>query len=395
MFFSASWRLGVSAIRSVMSTLTPTILFAGGGSGGHIFPNLAVIERLFERRLEVTPHLLVSQRAVDREVADSADLPWTALAALPMGKSLGGVFRFASGYTRAQSATRQLIRELGGVKALVATGGFVSGPAVAAARSLGVPVAMVSLDAKAGRANRLVARKADVVFAALHAGGLRDRAKREADVVGFPLRYTAVSHLDASSARAGLGLDATKRTLLVFAGSQGATTINEAMIEWMTRTGVARKFEGWQVLHYAGPGRDDLGALRSAYAAAGVSAVVEPFGHRMGLAWASADLALTRAGAGTVAEAWANAVPTLFLPYPYHKDQHQRLNALPLSNAGGAVLLTDRIEPAANVAAISGPLLDLMHNANQREAMAGVLRDRPMGDGAARIADWCEARLGS
>ncbi|MEM8783945.1 MAG: glycosyltransferase [Planctomycetota bacterium] len=371
----------------------PTILFAGGGSGGHIFPNLAVIERLFERRLNVTPRLVVSERVVDREVAEAAGVDWAALPALSLSRSPGGAVRFVAAYGRARGATRRLIREAGDVRAMVATGGFVSGPAVSAARSMRVPVAMVSLDAKAGGANRLVAKKADVVFAALHGGGLRDRAKREADVVGYPLRYTAVSRLDASSARAGLGLDTSKRTLLVFAGSQGATTINRAMAEWMTRTGVARKFDGWQVLHYAGPGRDDVGSLRAAYVKAGVAATVEPFGHRMGLAWASADLAITRAGAGTVAEAWSNAVPTLFLPYPYHRDQHQRLNALPLSNAGGAVLLTDRIEPASNVSEISGPALDLMHNANQRSAMSGVLRDRPMGDGAARIADWCEARL--
>ncbi|MEM1446054.1 MAG: glycosyltransferase [Planctomycetota bacterium] len=371
----------------------PTILFAGGGSGGHIFPNLAVIERLFERGLDVTPRLLVSQRVVDREVAEAADLLWDGLPVQPLRKSVGGMARFVGGYTDAKRAVRRLIRQHESVKGLVATGGFVSGPAVSAARAMGVPVALVSLDAKPGRANRWMARKADVVFAALHGGGLKDRGGRDADVVGFPLRYTAVSHLDASSARAGLGLNATKRTLLIFAGSQGATTINQAMAEWMTRTGVARKFDGWQVLHYAGPGRDDVESLREAYGQAGVSALVEPFGHRMGLAWASADVALTRAGAGTVAEAWANAVPTLFLPYPYHKDQHQRLNALPLSNAGGAVLLTDRIEPTANVSEVSGPLLDLMHNANQRDAMSGVLRDRPMGDGAARIADWCEARL--
>ncbi|MEM1099287.1 MAG: glycosyltransferase [Planctomycetota bacterium] len=371
----------------------PTILFAGGGSGGHIFPNLAVIERLFERRLAFTPRLLVSERVVDREVAEAAGIAWTALPATPLRRSLTGGLRFVNNFANARRAARQLIRDTSHVGALVATGGFVSGPAVAAARSLGLPTALVSLDAKAGRANRTMAKRVDVVFAALQGGQLKDRTGRDADVVGFPLRYTAVSHLDASSARAGLGLDATRRTLLIFAGSQGATTINEAMAEWMTRTGVAQKFEGWQVLHYAGPGRDDVDSLRAAYERAGVAAVVEPFGHRMGLGWASADLAVTRAGAGTVAEAWANAVPTLFLPYPHHRDQHQRLNALPLTNAGGAVLLSDRIEPTANVAEISGPLLELMHNANQREAMSRVLRDRPMGDGAARIADWCEARL--
>ncbi len=376
----------------------PVVLFAGGGSGGHIFPNLAVVERLFERRLNVTPRLLVSERSVDEQIAQAAALSFDAVPAVPFVKSPSGAMRFVTQFGAGRHRVGQLIKQLGGasaVRALISTGGFASGPAVAAAKSLKIPIALVSLDAKAGHANRVLARKADRVFAAFHGDTLP-----RAEVVGYPLRYTAVSHLDPSSAKAGLGLDPQKSTLLVFAGSQGARTINRAMAEWMTRTGVPRKFERWQVLHYTGPpgssaeeGATDHEALRRAYAGAGVSAVVEPFGHRMGLAWASADLALTRAGAGTVAEAWANAVPTMFLPYPYHKDEHQRLNVLPLSNAGGAVLMRDRIEPNDNVAEISGPLVDLMNNANQRQAMSRVLRDRPMGDGAAVIADWVEEQL--
>jgi UDP-N-acetylglucosamine--N-acetylmuramyl-(pentapeptide) pyrophosphoryl-undecaprenol N-acetylglucosamine transferase len=113
----------------------------------------------------------------------------------------------------------------------------------------------------------------------------------------------------------------------------------------------------------------------------------------MDLAWAAADLAVTRCGAGTVAEAWANAVPGVMLPYPFHKDQHQKHNAAPLVDLGGAVVLDDRIDPAANAASLTHTLGPLLHDASQRRAMRQALRDHPPPDGAARLADWVRQQI--
>jgi UDP-N-acetylglucosamine:LPS N-acetylglucosamine transferase len=106
----------------------------------------------------------------------------------------------------------------------------------------------------------------------------------------------------------------------------------------------------------------------------------------MGQAWGAADLAVSRAGAGSVAEAWANRVPTLFLPYPYHKDQHQRFNAAPLVDAGGAVLADDLIDPARNVAGAGKTLLELMASPDRRSSLRAALTRLGPADGADRIA---------
>ena len=125
------------------------------------------------------------------------------------------------------------------------------------------------------------------------------------------------------------------------------------------------------------------------YAAAGVKAVVVEFNPALGQWWGAADLAVTRAGAGAVAEAWANTVPAVFVPYPYHKDQHQALNAKPLVELGGAVLMTDLIDPAKTLAAEQGRgdgVLGLLAEPARLEAMREKLGKLGPADGAAQVA---------
>ena len=362
----------------------PLFWLAGGGTGGHLFPNLAVVERLRERGVRCRVRLLVSSRPLDVELAEQAGLPYTALPVVPPSLRPGPATRFAGGLVRARSALRGLLTQERPT-AVLATGGFVSPPVLWAARRAGVPSALINLDAVPGRAGLMLSKRADAVFSVHPAAALP-----EARTVGYPLRFAAVSHLDPASARAGLGLATGLPTLLVFAGSQGARTINRAFLELLRRARTATLLRGWQVLHLTG--KSDTAELREAYAAASVPAVAAPFCKRMGLAWASADAAVARAGGGSVAEAHANTTPTLFLPYPFHRDLHQRLNALPLVNAGGALMMDDAVDPMANATALAGPLNELLHNRAQRDAMRTVLRERPLEDGAHTLADWLVAK---
>lgn len=369
-----------------MSSSPPTILFAGGGTGGHIFPSLAIAERLAEKKARSRPHFLVSNRPLDAQLLTKAGIPFTALPARPMSARPWHWPGFLRAWRSSVAQVHKLIDELN-VGAVVTMGGFVSAPAVAAARKCQKPVLLVNLDAVPGRANRLMARRADEIFTVYPFAHWP-----QAQTIGLPLRRSAVGPADKAEARRQLGLDPEREMLLVTGASQGAQSINRLMIELVSHAQPRKALRPWQVLHLSG--QSDVEELKQAYAKAEIPARVETFCHAMGLAWSAATIAISRSGAGSVAEVWANAVPTIFLPYPYHKDQHQRLNAAPLAESGAAMLFADLIDPMANTRQLTGPLLALMGNAQQRYHMAESMRLRHPADGAEAIAQWLLRAVG-
>ena len=187
---------------------------------------------------------------------------------------------------------------------------------------------------------------------------------------------------DQLSCREALGLKPALLTLLVTGASQGATSLNELIPQLAaTKPGL---FAGWQVLHLCGQG--DPATLERAYLELGIPCVVQRFQHRMGLAWGAADLAVSRAGANSVAEAAVNAVPTVFAPYPYHSDLHQKHNAQPLVDEGAAAMELDLIDPLLNVDGLGRVVRELMTDPARRTAMRERLRSRPREDAAMTIA---------
>jgi len=369
-----------------MTTTQRTILFAGGGSGGHIYPNLAVLERLREADPEVSAHLLVSNRQVDEHIVQKEGLPFTALPALPLVMKPKALWAFYQAYKLSEQVALNVISKTN-TTAMIATGGFVSGPAVSAAYKAGIPVAMLNLDAVPGRANRFMANKATEVFTTYPTTQLR-RAQK----IGMPLRYSAIGTLTPEKARWDLGLRPDLDTILVFAGSQGSTSINQMMMELCTRAQHRQALANWQVIHLTGP--NEQAEVQRAYDQAGVRGLAHAFCHKMGVVWSAATVAIGRAGAGSVAEAWANAVPTIFMPYPHHKDEHQRLNAQPLVSTGAALLQRDLIDPVENVNQIAGPLKALLANEHRLKRMRQAMLDSRPPDGAQVVADWLTTMTG-
>lgn len=367
------------------ATSTPTIAFVGGGSGGHISPGLAIAERL----RELAPHakllFICSTRAIDATMLGEADARFYPVPAAPMSLRPLAFMRFVAAFRRARAQAEEIIdRER--VTQVVALGGFVAAPAAAAGVRRHVPVTLVNLDAQPGRANRWLAGRSDRVLSAVptaHDPTFARRIERTGGrIVGMPLRRLAVAPGEPAECRARLGLDPDRRTLLVTGASQGSSSINTLMSAMIAQR--PRSFDGWQVLHLAGAGEHE--PIVAAYRAAGVSAVVLPFLHRMGLAWGSADAAITRAGASSVAEAAANSVPSLFLPYPYHRDLHQKLNAQPLVDLGGALIELDRVDVDANLREVAPVLERLLIDHDARLRMRAALRTHPPDDAAATIA---------
>ncbi len=366
------------------------VVFAAGGTGGHLTPMLAVAEALRARGSEARTVFLCSEREIDARVLEPTGQAWTPLPAKPLHLHPWKFATFVTSWGPSVRATRQVIRRLrDDLQALgapprielVTTGGFVAGPAVQAARVERVGVTLVNLDAHPGKASRWIAPRAARVMTALPVP--EHAATRDWTRIPPIVRTGAGFDADPADARRELGLDPDRPVLLITGGSQGARSLNDFVLALAARE--PRRFEGWQVVHQTGGGAV-VERAREAWSAAGVPGVVAPYFDRLGLAWGAAALAIARAGAGTVADAWRSATPTVFLPYPHHRDRHQFANAAPLADVGGAWILEDRVDAPANLREHADRLLALLGDAPARARMQNALQKLGPTDGADRVA---------
>ena len=292
-------------------------VFMGGGTGGHLFPGLAIAERLREAMGERADFLfLCSDRAVDREILSEervggAPVTFEPLPAKPLVMRPAGLVRFVGSWGPSVRAARAFLGHAKGAEyervRAVAMGGFVAAPASQAARAERVDLTLVNLDAVPGKANRWIAKRAQRVLTAVDAG------PADWQRIGPIIRRAALAPGPAAECRTRLGLEPEAPVLLVTGASQGARSLNELMMALASER--AGAIAGWQVLHQTGAqGEGSIEEMRAAYAAAGVRAIVQPFVREMGVWWGAAELALARAGAGIVAEVRANRVPAVFAP---------------------------------------------------------------------------------
>lgn len=358
--------------------MTGSVVFAGGGTGGHLFPGLAIAEELRASAPELAYRFVCSQREIDARILEQASVLFTPIAAHPFTLHPRALLRFASTWGSVVRTARGILTSHA-VRAVVATGGFVAAPVVEAARRESIPTVLVNLDAVPGKANRWIARHARVSLTSADGPAVPPAWERIAPIVRTSAR--AAGPVDA--ARAHFKLDPDRQTLLVTGGSQGARSINALMQAFADAHGSSLR--GWQVIHQCGEDAD-AAALRQVYADVGVPSFVEPFIEDMGVAWRASDLCVGRAGAGTVAEVWASHVPAILLPYPYHRDEHQRHNAQRLEHCGGGIILRDHIDAEKNVAAAGPELSRLLENGPQRERMQAALASLGPADGAEAVA---------
>lgn len=356
------------------------VMFAGGGSGGHIYPNIAIFEQVRALDPGAVAEFLVSRRQIDASILAAEGHAFTALDAQPLIFRPRALLRLAWTWGRAVRSARERIcamRSHCDRVLVIATGGFVSAPVANAARAERVPFVLVNLDAAPGKANRFAARHATARLTAAE-GSAPPHWERIRPIV----RARAVASSDPAKCRAALNLAPDKQTLLVTGASQGARSINQFMQAFAARH--SESLAGWQILHQTGADADP--SIESTYASAGISARVVPFIDAIGDAWGAADLAVSRAGAGSVAEAWANATPTLFLPYPHHRDEHQRLNAAPVIEAGAGVLCTDHVDIDRNLEHAGQRLIELLLSADDRRQLLEAFSRLGPADGAKRVA---------
>jgi UDP-N-acetylglucosamine--N-acetylmuramyl-(pentapeptide) pyrophosphoryl-undecaprenol N-acetylglucosamine transferase len=357
------------------------VVFAGGGSGGHIFPALAVAEQLLEQSPLTRVRFLHSRRPLDAVIMQQNGQSGEVIPAEPFGTRPQVLWRFVTHWGRAVRTARGVLRgcrrEAEQV-VVVTVGGFVAAPVARAARAEGLPVVLINLDAVPGKANRMIGRRATM---ACTTSDYRCPAswRRVRPLV----RTAAVTNMPVSACRAQLGLDREMPTLFITGASQGARSVNQFMRAFVESHPEA--LEGWQVLHQTGAYAVE--SVEDSYRSAGIRARVVEFVDDMASAWRAADLALCRAGANTVAEVWANRVPALFMPYPYHRDEHQRHNAEPLVAAGAAEMCTDHVDAQQNVGDAGQKLARLLGEGAIRESMRHKAERLGPADGAGAIAE--------
>ena len=336
------------------------VAIACGGTGGHLFPGLAVGDALVARGCEGT--LLVSPKEVDQTAVKSAY--GMEVESLPMVALSGNLPRFAACFWSSLGQCRKLFRDKP-PDAVLAMGGFTSAPPVIAGKLIGARIFLHEANAIPGRAVKLLAPLADEVFVQFPAAMPRVLSTN-IRATGLPVR-SALEPIEKADARTALGLADDRPVLLVMGGSQGAQSINQALIDSLPH--LAKAVPGLQFIHLTGSG--SVEPVRQAYEALGLSAVVRPFLTEMEYALGAADLALSRSGASSLAEFSAMELPAILIPYPTAVDDHQRLNARSFVDIGAARCFHQKqLTPNLLVSQLS----ELFGSPAKLEVMAGAMK---------------------
>ncbi len=356
-----------------------SIVLAGGGTAGHVEPAMAVADALTALEPDVRITALGTQRGLETRLVPERGYHLELITPVPLPrKPSGDLIRLPMRVRRAVRQTRAVLDSVD-ADVIVGFGGYVALPAYLAARGgLGrrrrVPVVVHEANASAGWANRVGARSAQRVLSAVPDPGLR-----HVEVVGVPVR-AAITSLDRpalrAEARAHFGFSDDARVLLVFGGSQGAQSINRAVAAAAKDLAAA----GVSVLHAHGP-KNTLDLREPADGDPPYVAV--PYLDRMDLAYAAADLAMCRSGAMTVAEVTAVGLPAVYIPLPIGNGE-QRLNALPVVNAGGGLIVDDaELSPSF----VADTIPAILNDGARLQAMTAAAALAGHRDAAQRVAE--------
>ncbi|MEZ0267424.1 MAG: glycosyltransferase [Phycisphaerae bacterium] len=345
------------------------IVFAGGGTGGHLYPGIAVAEALRTRSPDTRVLFLCTTRDIDRVILQPTGFEFIEQPIERPTRSVGGLLRFWKSWRETKELVRRVLKERK-PDAVVGLGGYAAGVGVKLAAADKIPTALINPDVIPGKANQYLMKHAAAVCCQFEQTAQHVSSSKRAKlrVTGCPIRSDITALPPKAEAVARLGLDPLLNTLMITGASQGAQTVNEGV----TATLAGLDMQGWQVLHLSGRAHAD--AVREAYRKIDVRARVVDFTPAMADVWAATDLTVSRSGASTCAELTACGIPSILMPYPFHKDQHQRLNAKVLADAGAAVLVDDERDAAKNSAKLKPALEQLLFDAGRRRAMGDAAR---------------------
>ena len=351
------------------------VAIACGGTGGHLFPGLAVGHELIARGSLVT--LLISPKEVDQQAVRGLANDFDIITLPAVGLSGRNYLQFLAASFRSWRAARRAFQPQP-PQAVLAMGGFTSAPPVFAGKNAGAVTFLHESNTIPGRANRWLAPWVDECFVGFAAATRRLRQKR-ATVTGTPVR-PQFSPMDVVGARAALGFNAAKPLLLIVGGSQGASGLNRLMVGALPQLSAA--LPELQFFHLTGT--QDYDEVKAAYEPLGRRARVQPFCSEMELPLGAATLTVSRSGASSLAELAAMQVPAILVPFPAATDNHQLHNANAIVETGGAVLLE---QTSASAQSLAGLVTELFDNPGQLQLMSAAMARNHRPNAAAEIAD--------
>ncbi|HUA08124.1 MAG TPA: undecaprenyldiphospho-muramoylpentapeptide beta-N-acetylglucosaminyltransferase [Candidatus Acidoferrales bacterium] len=349
------------------------VVFTGGGTGGHLYPAIAIAQALGDR---ATVTFIGTADRLESQIVPKAGYPLVTVRAAPL-KRTGSPRVVTTGFANLAGlfqSMRALVRLNPDV--VIATGGYVCFPVVAAAfvlrslRLLHCAIALLEPNAHPGLTNRMLAPLVDEVWGAFAQADEHFSGKYV--YTGIPVRASLRDLPSRDAALERLGLSAKRLTLLAMGGSQGARSINDALTSLLTSDGLP---DGWQLIHVTGEQEYDRvrAALRASRSLAPQGEGIRAYLDDVTDAYAAADLVLARAGASTVGELAATARPAILVPYPHAAEDHQRSNAAAVAQAGAAVVVDDRELAAGKLRTI---LADVTKPARLAAMRAAAERER-------------------
>jgi len=354
------------------------IVFAGGGTGGHLYPGLAIARAVQRLRPDIQPYFVGARRGVERDVLPGAGYPYVLLDLHPLYRSqVWNNWRTAVGLVTAWRGIGRVVREERPAL-IVGTGGYAAGAALAYGVVHGIPIAQQASDALPSLTTRLFSRWSREIYLAIPeaAQHLRARAPDALVDTGAPIEPPPPpeSRPDKAGARGVWGFPRDAIVVLVYGGSQGSLALNRAVAAWIQKRLPDRVHLIW------GTGKATFGEFEH-YASGRVK--VQPYLAPITSAYAAADLAVTRAGMMTIAELCAWHIPAVLVPLPTAAADHQTKNAKALETAGAAVQL-----PQSDLTGerLGGIIADLLNDPRKLAALASTAASRARPNAADEIA---------
>jgi len=374
---------GSSAMTDAETTLR--VVIAGGGSGGHLYPGIAIAEAFLEAIPEarirfIGAHTGIEARVLPREGWDVHLIDASRLRGGGVGVAMKGLLRMPGGIASCVGVMREFRPHL-----VIGVGGYASGAAMLAASLCGVPAVVQEQNAIPGMTNRVASSLSARVYTSFESAGAHFGGEK-VRLLGNPIRARIRESLSQATRRRGLGEAEGPLHVLVFGGSQGARFLNENVPDVLAH--VIASGAALEVVHQTGT--DDVDATRERYAALGVEAEVMAYIDDMSQRYRWADVAICRSGASTVAELTTVGLPAVLVPFPLAAHDHQTANGRAVVEADGAIMIR---QEEWHVETVAGELLSF---ARDRERLAKMAeRSRAMGrpDAAAAIVRDCLALL--